>query len=342
MAAEDCVYYEFTMNKTLILFSPLVLGSALAASPVAATLNYQTGSIPILNGKATVQATPQLRFLDSGDARRVVIDIWGNPPEVANDVLGMLVPGNADPASQQGWAIVLTESKEGHVSDSDAAGTDYTSLLKNMQSAVVDNNEARKKAGYEPVTLVGWAEQPSYEAASHKMYWAKELAFGTDTGDHSLNYDVRVLGRDDVLKLNAVGNMSQLPAIRKGMQSVLHQVSFNAGSRYEDYDSSTDKLATYGVAGLIAGGLAAKKLGLLALIPLLLKKGGILIVLLLGLLSRIGAFFKRRSGAAPAVTGPTAVATGRPPVAPPDAQPVSLLKAVDRPRSGRPAGRHGD
>jgi uncharacterized membrane-anchored protein len=35
------------------------------------------------------------------------------------------------------------------------------------------------------VTLGGWAEPPSYDKATHKMYWAKELAFGT--GEHTLN-----------------------------------------------------------------------------------------------------------------------------------------------------------
>ena len=39
---------------------------------------------------------------------------------------------------------------------------------------------------------------------------------------------------------------------------------FNDGKRYAQYDASTDKLAAYGLAALV-GGVAAKKLGLLAL-----------------------------------------------------------------------------
>ena len=54
---------------------------------------------------------------------------------------------------------------------------------------------------------------PSYDAAAHKLYWAKELMFGTDM-DHTLNYNIRVLGRRGVLVLNAVAEMKQLAVIR--------------------------------------------------------------------------------------------------------------------------------
>jgi len=45
---------------------------------------------------------------------------------------------------------------------------------------------------------------------------------------------------------------------------------FNPGERYADYNSSTDKTAAYGIAALVAGGIAAKaglfaKLGIMLL-----------------------------------------------------------------------------
>jgi uncharacterized membrane-anchored protein len=35
-------------------------------------------------------------------------------------------------------------------------------------------------------------------------------------------------------------------------------VNFQEGQRYADYNASTDKTATYGLAALVAGGVAAK------------------------------------------------------------------------------------
>ena len=107
-------------------------------------------------------------------------------------------------------------------------------------------------------------------------YWAKELAFG-DSPEHTLNYNIRVLGRRGVLVLNAVSSMEQFDTIAAETESVLSAVSFNEGHRYTDYLPGTDKAATYGVAGLIAGATAAKAgffkaawLGLLAFKKVLL------------------------------------------------------------------------
>jgi uncharacterized membrane-anchored protein len=59
-----------------------------------------------------------------------------------------------------------------------------------------------------------------------------------------------------------------------------HLSKFTQGSRYTDYVPSTDKVAAYGIGGLIAGGIA-QKLGLFALAVAFLKKGWVLIVLAL-------------------------------------------------------------
>jgi len=107
------------------------------------------------------------------------------------------------------------------------------------------------------VELVGWAEPPHYDSLAHKLYWAKDLKF-TDDSAHTLNYSVRVLGRRGVLVLNAVSSMDQLEPVRRDMTKVIGFVEFSGGHRYADFIPGTDKVAEYGIAALIAGGLAAK------------------------------------------------------------------------------------
>jgi uncharacterized membrane-anchored protein len=109
----------------------------------------------------------------------------------------------------------------------------------------------------EPVTLVGWAEPPSYDAKAHKLYWAKDLKFGSNT-THTLNYNIRILGRRGVLVLNAIANMDQLAIIRSETRNVLAAVEFNDGHRYTDFLPGTDRTAAYGLAGMIVGATAAK------------------------------------------------------------------------------------
>jgi uncharacterized membrane-anchored protein len=215
---------------------------------------------------------------------------WGNPPGAANRVLGMLIPTAASPLASDGWGIVITYEEEGYVNDSDAASIDYTKMLKEMREATVQANQAREKQGFDAVTLVGWAEPPHYDARAHKLYWAKELAFGED-GEHTLNYNIRVLGRRGVLVLNAVASMEQLPAIRRETQTVLAAVEFNEGHRYSDYLPGTDKAAAYGITGLIIGATAAKAGFFKVLIAGLLAFKKALVVGVVALVSGIKALF---------------------------------------------------
>jgi uncharacterized membrane-anchored protein len=87
---------------------------------------------------------------------------------------------------------------------------------------------------------------------------------------NTLNYDVRVLGREGVLSMNAVAGMPQLATIESDMQQLLKVAAFNEGYRYEEFNEDTDRMAAYGLGALVAGGVAAKagffaKLGALLL-----------------------------------------------------------------------------
>ena len=232
-------------------------GSASTAEEFEAKLGYQTGTIELQNGLATIELPESFRFLNPEGSRRLLTEGWGNPAGATRGVLGMLVPADVSPLSDEGWGIVITYEEEGYVNDDDAAKLNYDELLAEMQESSREVNKVREEQGFPAVDLVGWAEPPHYDAEQHKLYWAKELAFA-DSDTHTLNYNIRVLGRRGVLVLNAVSSMEQLDAIREQSQDVLAAVSFNEGHRYTDYLPGTDKAAAYGVAGLIAGASAAK------------------------------------------------------------------------------------
>ncbi len=249
------------------LIAALGLSTAVAAesepAPARAPpeLHYQTGSIVLPNKVATLRLDSDYRYLDPRETEKLLI-AWGNPPEAAKGTQGAVVPAAVDPFAENAWVVVLSYIDDGHVDDSDARKIDYKELMADMKKSTGEANDERKKAGYGTVNLIGWATEPRYDSTAHKMYWAKELDFGG--GDqHTLNYDVRVLGREGVLSMNAVATVNQLPAIQQDMQSLLRLADFNAGQRYDEYNKSSDKLAAYGLGALVAGGVAAK-LGLFA------------------------------------------------------------------------------
>lgn len=256
----------------------IALGMGVAVAPAPAQdgnaedllkqLHFQAGDIAVPSAHARFHLDDKYQYLQQADARRVLEDMWGNPPD--ESVLGLIVPKQPGLLEDGSWAVVVTYSDDGYVSDEDAAKIDYSELLQQLQEETRDSNAARKEAGYGTVDLAGWAETPRYDAASKKLYWAKDLAFNGEA-EHTLNYDIRVLGRHGYLSLNAVAGMSDLPAVRTGMQELLPMAEFDAGSRYADFNESTDKTAAYGVAALIGGGLAAKA-GLFAKLGLVLAK----------------------------------------------------------------------
>ncbi len=216
--------------------------------------------------------------------------MWGNPPD--DSVLGLIVPRSPGLTADDSWAVVVTYSDDGYVSDDDAAKIDYSELLTTMQDEIREANPERQKAGYGTLDLVGWAVPPRYDASSKKLHWARELSFNGEPA-HVLNYDIRVLGRHGYLSLNAVSGMSEVAMVREGMDRLLPLTEFDQGARYADHNPSTDKVAAYGVATLIGGGLAAKA-GLFAKIGLVLAKFWKLA--LIGLLFLGGAVRKLFSG----------------------------------------------
>lgn len=249
------------------------------------SLHYRTGTVDVKGGHSTLKLTQDFRYLEASDAQRV-LQAWGNPPD--SSVLGMILPASASPVDKDGWAVVITYSSDGHVSDEDAAKLDYSKMLKDMQEETRDSNDERKKLGYETVDLVGWATPPHYDAATNKLYWAKELAFGGESA-HTLNYDIRVLGRGGYLSLNAVAGMNQLPMVESKMQNVLAMTEFDAGQRYGDFNASTDKIAAYGIGALVAGTIAAKAGLFTKLFVMILAAKKFIIA---GLLA-VGAAFKK-------------------------------------------------
>ena len=215
-------------------------------------LKYDEGEISILDGKAKIKLTEDFRFLDPVNARKVIVDIWGNPPEVGS-VTGMVVPKGF--LQTERWGAVLNWSDVGYVKDSEYDGIDFNKMLEKQKEDSREASSRRQSAGYGQMLLTGWATPPHYDKQAHKLYWAK--AFDVDRPVQGLNYDIRILGRNGVIELSMVSDMSELAQIEAQVPAILGMVDFTDGNRYADYKSG-DKVAAYGIAGLIAGGVLAK------------------------------------------------------------------------------------
>src|ERR1700677_81418 len=258
---------------------------------LAKNLKYQQDEIKIQDGLATLNVPTNFYYLNAEDTKTVLVKFWGNPPTQVQDALGLLIPSDMSPLEPGCWVVTISYSDDGYVKDGDADKINYDDLLKQMQKAIQEEDKARKDKGYPTMQLVGWAAPPRYDAATHKLYWAKEVKFDGE-GEDTLNYDIRILGRHGVLVLTAVSQMDQFPEIQKQTPQILSMVDFNQGNRYADFDPKVDKVAAYGIAALVAGGIAAK-LGLFKMLLVFLVAAKKFIVIAL---VAVAAWFRKIFG----------------------------------------------
>ena len=259
------------------------------AEETLAKLHPQTGEIELPNGVATLQVPDNFYYLDAQEAEVVLTEIWGNPA-TEERTLGMLFPAESTPFDSDAWGVTIEYVEEGFVNDEDAADINYGELLSSMKEDIQRGSEWRVNQGYEAIALIDWAKPPYYDAENKKLYWAKELQFG-DSPDHTLNYNIRILGRKGYLLLNFIASMDQLNEIDQNLDTVLGIAEFNQGSRYSDFDPDIDQVAAYGIGALVAGKVLAKT-GLIAMGLIFLKK--FWFILALGGSWLVKAFVRKR------------------------------------------------
>ncbi|WP_346318266.1 DUF2167 domain-containing protein [Chitinophaga sp. YIM B06452] len=239
------------------------------ADSVNASFTYQTGVIKLSNG-AVLTVPKGFRFLDAKQSHRLLEDIWGNPEMTT---IGSLVPDSLGPMDEACYIFNIYFDAIGYVKDEDADKINYDDLLKDQQKETREANPERIKGGFPPIEFIGWAASPYYDKTKKTLHWAKELKFG-DEENHTLNYNVRILGRKGVLVMNAIGTMDQLPVIRRNVPAIIASASFEQGESYADFNPDVDEVAAWTIGGLVAGKVLAKA----GLFAVLLKFGKFIVL----------------------------------------------------------------
>ncbi|MBJ2156521.1 DUF2167 domain-containing protein [Variovorax sp. IB41] len=176
------------------------------------------------------------------------------------------------PADDADWMAVVKFVKEGYIKDDDAKDWNADDLLKSLKEGTEAANEERAKRGIPGIEVTGWAQKPQYEAQTHRLVWSALSKKKGDTGDRQgVNYNTYALGRDGYLSLNLITNAKDLDTYKPDAAKLLAALQYDDGKKYADFNSSTDKVAAYGLAALVAG-VAVKKLGLFALALAFLAK----------------------------------------------------------------------
>ena len=221
-----------------------------------------------------------------------LLNLFGNPgsnPEMP----GLLLP--TDPKAS--WFMPVSFHKVGYIKDDDAKSWDVDEMLKNLKDGTEEQNKEREKAGMPGMEIVGWSEAPRYDGAKQRLVWALTSRDAGAKPDEPLgvNYNTYALGRDGYFSMNMVTSVPELPALKPVAEQQLAALDYNAGRHYADFDArSGDHVAEYGIAALVVG-VAAHKLGFIALALAFLAKFAKVIIIGLAVMGGgVTRFFKRK------------------------------------------------
>lgn len=270
-------WFTFCLALSIACASIVVRAHAPAATDAAPEpLPWRVGPAPLALGHGIHLDLPSaFQFLAQPQAGELMKKL-GN---LYNDDLLGLVIATTETGEAEDYLITLRYDEEGFVKDDEKLDGD--ALLKSMREGEEEYNDERKRQGFPPIHADGWQQVPRYDQTKHQVIWGLLLSNPNEPqAERSINFNTRVLGRKGYVSINLVTDPAQLERYKPAAASILASTRFVAGMRYEDFDAKNDKVAEYGLTGLVLGGVG---LGLakLAKVGLIAKFGKVIIAALL-------------------------------------------------------------
>jgi uncharacterized membrane-anchored protein len=240
---------------------------------VLKSIKWTTSGDGDLGGRASLAIPPGYLFT-GGPGTIKMMEAYGNL--TSGNELGYIAPDNLS------WFAVFEFDGCGYVKDDEKDKLDADKILDQMKEGQKKANQELTKRGMPTLEVLGWHTPPFYNQETNNLEWAIRVA--SQGGGETINYKTKLLGRRGVMDVVLVCNAEQLATVVPEHQKLLKGYNFTKEESYASF-SHGDKVAEYGLTGLIVGGglLVAAKSGLLAKLWKPIAVG----------LVAIAAFFKR-------------------------------------------------
>jgi uncharacterized membrane-anchored protein len=236
-------------------------------------LNWQEGPTTAKIGNhATIEVPEGFQFVGKPGAGRFM-ELLQNPSD--GDELGVLLN------TENLWFVVFDFQSMGYVKDDDR-DLDEKAILSSIQEGTEAANKVRRERGWPTMQIVGWHMEPFYDPDTNNLTWS--IRGSSDDGE-TINHSTRMLGRRGVMRANLVAGPDEIDGAVESFNEILGDFAFTAGNKYSEFTRG-DKIAEYGLAGLVVGGagVALVKSGLLQKFGKLIAVG---VVALLGVIKKL-------------------------------------------------------
>lgn len=168
------------------------------------------------------------------------------------------------------WMSFFSFNKTGYIKDDEEIKPDE--LFESVRAGTEAANDERRKNGWDPIHLTGWAFKPQYDRQLKTLEWAF-IAKSERAAEEFVNYNTRLLGRRGVMEVVVIDTPATLTTSVAQFKGLLDGFSYTQGESYAEYQPG-DHVAEYGLAALVAGGAAAaaSKKGFFAVIGVAILK----------------------------------------------------------------------
>lgn len=190
---------------------------------------------------AKINLKDGLILLNGSDGNKL-LESWGNLP---SQLEGLILDSTGT------WCITFEFDNIGYVKDDEKEDLNADEILKAKKEAQEESNKMRQQQGLGNLFIQGWSTEPNYNPDTNNLEWGMMLR--DDSGVMNINHEVRILGRHGVMNATLICSPEEqtrlLPTLRKALASF----EYNSGNKYSEFKEG-DKIAEYGLTGLIVGG----------------------------------------------------------------------------------------
>jgi uncharacterized membrane-anchored protein len=279
-------------------------GSREADASLFQSIAWEAGPTTAALGDEAQLTVPENCRFTGVDGAKTFLELTENPPSGAEK--GVLLC-RAGAAGESMWFVVFSFDPSGYVKDDDGKSLDADAILASIKRGTEAGNRERRKRGWETINIDGWVRSPYYDQQTHNLTWS--LRALSPTGGGTVNHSVRLLGRGGVMHADLVAEAEALEGAVAAFDGIIATHTFVPGRTYAEWREG-DKIASYGLTALVAGGAgaAAVKSGLLAklgrlILAFLIAAKKLIIVAVIGIGAWLKSLFRRKEEATPATAG---------------------------------------
>jgi uncharacterized membrane-anchored protein len=206
------------------------------------SVKFQKGPVVGELGATAQVKVPAGYVFAGGNDTRTIMETMQNP--TSGKELGFLAPAAED------WFAVFEYDAVGYVKDDEKGSLDADALLESIRAGTEASNQERVRRGWPKLNVIGWETPPRYNEETHNLEWAVRAE---SEGQPVVNYNTRMLGRGGVMEVTLVTDPALLAEVLPKFKTMLAGFDFAEGQKYAQFRSG-DKMAAYGLTGLIVGG----------------------------------------------------------------------------------------